>query len=125
LTVDEALKGVSDGGAAVVRGALGGETARVEDAWRWTPVAGDSLLLLALCDAQGCGIAALHTDGASLSVRLRERTGPHPPGAVRDNDAAVLWVHPHAGPKVPVRILHYREGRVLLRRPQDVVHRAD
>lgn len=98
----------------------------VEFAWRWTPVAGDSLVVASACTrARTCGITVLHevptADAPALAVRFHAETGRNAPGAVRDLDPAVLWIHPHAGPTVAVRILHYREGRIVEEKPENVV----
>lgn len=112
----------------------------VEFAWRWMPVAGDALVVAAACTRdRKCGITVLHegapSDGAfasvqpdagaassaTLAVRFHAATGRNAPGAVRDLDPAVLWIHPHAGPTVAVRILHYREGRIVEEKPENII----
>ncbi len=110
---------------AALAPAFGAEV-RVDFAWRWTPVAGDSLVVAAACSGdRKCGITVLHDSGSAnastLAVRFHAETGRNAPGAVRDLDPAVLWIHPHAGPTVAVRILHYREGRIVEEKPENVV----
>ncbi len=112
---------------AALAPAFGAEVA-VDFAWRWMPVAGDSLFVAAACTHdRKCGITVLHEgapgseNASSLALRFHAETGRNAPGAVRDLDPAVLWIHPHAGPTVAVRILHYREGRIVEEKPENVV----